>query len=73
MIEPRYHALGKPNPDALAANRFDAVRQLNVVTSERDQARAELDAMRIRADDLEVRLAIVTNERDDARALGRSA
>ncbi|KRQ11903.1 hypothetical protein AOQ73_05710 [Bradyrhizobium pachyrhizi] len=73
MIEPRYYTLGKPVPAAIESNRFDAVRQINTLTAERDQARRETDILRLRVDDLEVRLAIVTSERDEARALGRSA
>lgn len=53
--------------------RIDALRELNVMTAERDNAIVQRDQARREKAGLETQLRIVTNERDEARALGRIA
>ncbi len=53
--------------------RIDALRALNEMTAERDNAIVQRDQARRDNRDLQTQLRIVTNERDEARALGRCA
>ena len=55
------------------ARRVTALRVLNEMTAERDNAIVQRDQARRENREMQTQLRIVTNERDEARALGRCA
>ena len=55
------------------ARRVTALRVLNEMTAERDNAIMQRDEVRRENMRLQTLLRIATNERDEARALGRCA
>jgi hypothetical protein len=77
-FEPEYRTLGKPNPEAIAAQLRD-VAEKDTLRRERDAWRAKCDQLQVKCDallqeinGLTVDVLTLTAERDEARALGRT-